>query len=150
MTKTQSKNIGLSFLAPKKNCEDQNCPFHGGLSVRGRQFKGTVVSTKMRKSAIVEFERIYYLKKFERYEKRRTKLKVHNPECMGVNDGDMVTVVECRPLSKTKNFVIVKILGKEKGFAGKMEGRESAKADKATKEEKDEHKTQDKKPEGED
>jgi len=36
-------------------------------------------------------------------------------------------VMECRPLSKTKNFVIIHKLGVEKGFKGKMEGREAAK-----------------------
>lgn len=134
MAKTEAKNIGIVLEAPKQQCSDINCPFHGKLSVRGRQFTGTVVSTKMRKTAVIEFERLYFLKKYERYEKRRTKLKVHNPECINAKDGDIVDIMECRPLSKTKNFVIIKDLGQEKGFRGKMEAREAAKVIKPVKE----------------
>ena len=89
----------------------------------------------MRKTAIVEFERLNFLQKYERYEKRRTKLKVHNPECINAKDGDIVDIIECHPLSKTKNFVIIKNLGQEKGFKGKMEARELSRADKPKKEE---------------
>lgn len=127
MAKTEARNIGIAIEAPKQNCIDVKCPFHGNLSIRGRQFIGTVTSTKTRKTAIVEFERLHFLKKYERYEKRRTKLKVHNPECINAKDGDIVKVIECRPLSKTKNFVIIHKLGVEKGFKGKMEAREAAK-----------------------
>lgn len=127
MIKSEARNIGVVLEAPKQKCNDVKCPFHSSLSVRGRQFTGTVTSTKMRKTAVIEFERLYYLKKYERYEKRKTKLKVHNPECISAKDGDIVNVIECRPLSKTKNFVIIKKLGQEKGFREKMEARETAK-----------------------
>ncbi len=127
MAKTESRNIGIALETPKNKCNDAKCPFHGNLSVRGRRFVGTVVSTKMRKTAVIEFERLNFLKKYERYEKRRTKLKVHSPDCIGTKEGDVVGVMECRPLSKTKNFVVVQRLGEEKGFKGKMEARESAK-----------------------
>lgn len=127
MTKTEARNIGIAIEAPKQSCTDVKCPFHGSLSIRGRQFMGTITSTKTRKTAIVEFERLNFLKKYERYEKRRTKLKAHNPECINAKDGDIVKVMECRPLSKTKNFVIIQKLGVERGFKGKMEARESAK-----------------------
>ena len=129
MAEKEAKNIGINVKIPAKGCNDSNCPFHGGISLRGRQFTGTVVSTKMRKTAIAEFARLHFLKKYERYEKRRTKLKVHNPECINAKEGDIVDLMECRPLSKTKNFVIVEKLGVEKGFMGKMEAREAAKAD---------------------
>ena len=110
-----------------RECNDMNCPFHGSLSVRGRQFTGTVISAKMRRTAVIEFERLNFLKKYERYEKRRTKLKVHNPDCINAKEGNVVRIVECRPLSKTKNFAIVEKLGAEKGFKEKMEAREAAK-----------------------
>lgn len=129
MEKTETRSIGIVLEAPKQKCNDIKCPLHGRLSVRGRQFTGIVVSTKMRKTAVIEFERLYFLKKYERYEKRRTKLKVHNPECVNIKDGDIVKIVECRPLSKTKNFVIIQRLGVEKGFKGKMEARETAKVE---------------------
>ena len=135
MTKAEQRNIGIALEQPKQKCNDIRCPFHGTLSVRGRQFTGTIVSTKMRKTAVMEFERLSFLRKYERYEKRRTKLKVHNPECINAKEGDIVGVMECRPLSKTKNFVIIQKLGQEKGFKGKMEARETAKVEKPKKEE---------------
>ena len=126
-SKSKAKNIGIVMEMPNQSCNDVKCPFHGELSVRGRQFTGIVLSTKMRKTAIIEFDRLKYLKKYERYEKRRTKLKVHNPECINAKEGDLVKLMACRPLSKTKNFVIIQKLGVEKGFIGKMEARETAK-----------------------
>ncbi len=135
MVKSEARNIGIVLEAPNQKCNDVKCPFHGELSARGRQFTGTIISTKMRKTAVIEFERLYFLKKYERYEKRRTKLKVHNPECINAKDGDVVSIIECRPLSKTKNFVIIKNIGQEKGFKGKMEAREASKVTKPVKEE---------------
>lgn len=127
MAKTEVRNIGIAVEMPKQACFDLSCPFHGKLSIRGRQFKGTVVSTKMRKTAVIEFSRLNFINKYERYEKRRTRLKAHNPDCIGAKDGDIVNVMECKPLSKTKNFVIIQKLGIEKGFRGKMEAREASK-----------------------
>ena len=135
MAKTEQKNIGFVSEVPRQKCNSLKCPFHGNLSVRGRIFTGTVVSTKMRKTVVIEFERLHFLTKYERYEKRRTKLKVHNPDCINAKDGDIVNIAECRPLSKTKNFLIIQKLGHEKGFIGKMEAREAAKADIPKKEE---------------
>ncbi len=134
MTKEEQKNTGTILETPQK-CNDIKCPFHGNLRIRGRSFTGTIISTKMRKTCVVEFERLYFLRKYERYEKRRTKLKVHNPDCIDAKDGDVVEITECRPLSKTKNFVIIKKLGREKMFKEKMEARETAKVEKPKKEE---------------
>ena len=94
----------------KKECNDGNCPKHGNISLRGRTFKGRVASTKAHKSAIVEWGRLTFVPKYERYSKGKTRIPVHNPECMGIKEGDNVEIKECRPLSKTKRFVIIKKL----------------------------------------
>jgi len=122
-----SKNIGVKVKLPRKKCKDKDCPFHGSLKCRGRIFIGVVISTKMQKTATVEFGRQYYLPKYERYEKRRTRIKAHNPDCVNAKDGDIVRISECRPLSKTKNFVVIENLGKEKGFKERMEALEEGK-----------------------
>ena len=127
MVKSESRNVGMRQEEPKTDCSNYKCPFHGNLSIRGRKLTGTVISAKMRKTATIEFDRLFYLKKYERYEKRRTKLKVHNPECINAKEGDITEVMECRPISKTKNFVIIRKLGLEKGFKEKMEARETSK-----------------------
>lgn len=49
--------------------------------------------------------------RYGKYIRRRTKLGVHDPENQaGV--GDIVEITECRPISKTKNWRLVKIVEK--------------------------------------
>jgi small subunit ribosomal protein S17 len=108
----KTKNIGIEVKAPKKTCEDNNCPFHGNVKLRGRTHVGTVRSSKAHRTATVEWPGIRFIQKYERYQKRRTKIKVHNPDCIGAEKGDFVKIAECRPLSKTKNFIIIEKFGK--------------------------------------
>jgi small subunit ribosomal protein S17 len=134
------KDIGLGIKEPKETCEDDNCPFHGSLRVRGRQFTGVVISSKMHSTATVEWIRTIHIPKYERYEKKRSKIKAHNPKCINALEGDLVRVIECRPLSKTKNFVIIEKIGRERLFTERMEAEDEAKA----KKEKEEKKTEEK------
>ena len=106
------KNIGLNIKKPKGKCEDSNCPFHGNLKCRGRTFTGTVLSEKMQKSVTVEWKWQNYIRKYERYEKRRTRIKAHVPPCLSVKKGVSLRIVETRPISKTKNFVAVEVVTK--------------------------------------
>src|SRR3989339_517858 len=106
------------------------------LSLRGRSFVGTVISARMQKTVTVEWERRHFLKKYERYEKRKSKVKAHNPESVNAKEGDVVKIMECRPISKTKNFIVIGIMGKERGFKERMEAEEESKAKKLAKEEK--------------
>jgi len=78
------------------------------LSLRGRTFSGIVISRKMHKTAKVQWERTYLIKKYERYEKRKSSVMAHIPDDIEVNEGDKVIIKECRPISKTKHFVIIK------------------------------------------
>jgi len=139
-----TKSSGKKEVLASKSCGDKNCPFHGSLSLRGISFIGTVISTNMHKTATVEWSRWLSIPKYERYEKRRTKIHAHNPTCINAEVGDMVEIKECRPLSKTKNFVIVKKLGKEKLFKEKLEAREEAKVKKEKEPEKKESKKEEK------
>ena len=105
----KNKTIGIEVSLPKENCNDYHCPFHGSLKVRGMVFNGNVTKVDINKSATVEFLNYYYLHKYERYEKRIVKLKVHNPPCVNAKLGDYVKIMESRPISKTKNFVIINV-----------------------------------------
>jgi len=106
------RDIGIDVKPPEKECEDRHCPFHGSLPVRGQIFRGKVVKT-YEKSAVIEREMIRYVAKYERYLKKRSKLHAHNPSCIDAKPGDVVTIAECRPISKTKSFVIIeKVAGK--------------------------------------
>lgn len=75
--------------------------------VRGGTFVGEVESTKMQKSATVRWEYSEKVPKYERYERRNTKITVHVPEDMDIEEGDQVKVGETRPISKTKSHIIM-------------------------------------------
>ncbi|PKL83027.1 MAG: 30S ribosomal protein S17 [Ignavibacteriae bacterium HGW-Ignavibacteriae-3] len=74
---------------------------------------GTVVSNKMRKSIIVAIERRVAHPIYKKYFKKTTKLMAHDEkqEC-GI--GDVVKIMETRPLSKRKNWRLVSIVEKAK------------------------------------
>lgn len=110
-----------------ETCKDQHCPAHGTVKVHGRIFTATVQSTRASRTAIVAWERRYNVPKYERYERRKTKLNVHNPDCIDAKAGDIVHIIECRPISKTKHFVITEKLGAERLFVERAALMEEAK-----------------------
>ena len=117
MKKIRKKNvrdIGIDAKPPSKTCSDPKCCWHGNLPVRGKVLEGIVVSAKAQKTAIVERHYLHYVPKYERYERRHSRIVAYNPECINAKEGDLVKIAECRPLSKTKAFVVVEIL-KRKG-----------------------------------
>ena len=101
------KNIGIDVQPPKRSCNDPLCPFHGFLKVRGRVFKGKAVSVKAQKTIVVEREYLEYVKRFLRYEKRRSMIHAHLPPCISISEGDLVNIGECRPVAKTVSFVVL-------------------------------------------
>jgi small subunit ribosomal protein S17 len=110
-----TRNIGIKVKAPAEPCaNDNHCPFHGNQVLRGRTLSGIVVRVKTPKSALVERSWTQMVPKFERYEKRRSRIMAHNPACINAGVGDRVTMMETRKISKTKSFVIIE---KEKSHA---------------------------------
>ena len=107
----KARNIGIDANPPKNECSDPKCCWHGFLSVRGRILKGEVVSAKGKKTAIISRQFLHFIPKYERYERRNSKIVAYNPECISAQEGDTVTVAECRPLSKTKHFIVVEKVG---------------------------------------
>jgi small subunit ribosomal protein S17 len=108
--KNEQKNIGLDIKAPATTCDDRHCPFHGGLKLRGRDFVGTVTKAGAQKTVVVQWERLFSLPKYQRFEKRKSKIAAHNPACIAAKVGDKVRIIETRPISKTKTFVVVERL----------------------------------------
>lgn len=106
------KQIGIEVEIPSKECNDKKCPFHGEIKIRGRTFAGKVLNKDTNKTAVVGWVRIVKLNKYERFETKRSKVSAHNPTCIDAQIGDSVLIVETRPLSKTKKFVIVQIVKK--------------------------------------
>ncbi len=110
---TETRDIGIEVETPEEVCDDDNCPFHGTLPVRGRTFEGEVKSDDMEKTVTVQWSYSQKLPKYERYERRNTKVTAHNPQCINAVEGDTVKIAECRPLSKTKSFVVVEKISGE-------------------------------------
>ncbi len=91
----------------ENGCEDIHCPKHAGFATHGLKFRAVVVSDKMKRSVVVERPYVLKVPKYERYERKTTRLIAHNPACIKTKVGDRVTVQECRPISKLKAFVII-------------------------------------------
>ncbi|MEX0921024.1 MAG: 30S ribosomal protein S17 [Candidatus Pacearchaeota archaeon] len=115
MTEKNKKKTAKAVKANKAtkivgaSCNGKDCPVHGNLRVRGKSFGGKVVS-KFPKRVAIEFGRMIYVRKYERYMKGRTKIHARLPDCMknDINIGDEIIVKECRPLSKIIHFVVTK------------------------------------------
>jgi small subunit ribosomal protein S17 len=74
-----------------------------------RTLTGKVVSNKMQKTVSVEIERLVRHETYGKYLRRTTKLMAHDEsgEC---REGDIVTISECRPLSRHKNWRVVSVV----------------------------------------
>jgi small subunit ribosomal protein S17 len=115
-TKSKVRNIGIPNIEPpEKTCDDNNCPFHGNLSVRGRVMEGIVTSTRMHKTIVFQTDYLSLIKKYARYERRRSRKLAHLPPCIEASVGDTIKVVECRPLSKNVSRVVVAVTPANEG-----------------------------------
>lgn len=76
-----------------------------------RTLTGRVVSNKMDKSVTVKIDRMVKHPVYGKYIRRSTKLHVHdeNNQCQ---EGDLVTIRQCRPISKTKSWTLVEVVEK--------------------------------------
>ncbi len=70
---------------------------------------GRVVSNKANKTVTVLLERQVKHPLYGKYIKRSTKVHAHDEE-NSCGEGDLVSISECRPLSKTKSWRVVEIL----------------------------------------
>jgi len=74
-----------------------------------RTLTGRVVSNKMNKTIAVEIERMVKHPRYGKYIRRTTKLLAHD-EANESREGDTVTIAECRPLSRSKNWRLVAVV----------------------------------------
>ncbi len=76
-----------------------------------RTHTGSVISDRMDKTATVLIERKVKHPLYGKFVKKSTKLHIHdeNNEC---SMGDTVQITECRPMSKTKSWTLVKVVEK--------------------------------------
>jgi small subunit ribosomal protein S17 len=74
-----------------------------------RTLTGKVVSNKMDKSITVLIERRVKHPVYGKYITRSTKLHAHDENNV-CKEGDVVTIAECRPISKTKAWALVEVV----------------------------------------
>ncbi|GAB6032723.1 30S ribosomal protein S11, chloroplastic [Chamberlinius hualienensis] len=118
------RSVGLGFKTPREASEgtyiDKKCPFTGNISIRGRILSGVVQKMKMQRTIVIRRDYLHYVKKYNRFEKRHKNMSVHLSPCFrDVAIGDTVIIGECRPLSKTVRFNVLKVVkgpGSKKQF----------------------------------
>ena len=125
---TEKKTIkkAVKKTEVKVECKDRLCPKHGDrkLKMRGRTFEGNVIK-KLPGRVTIQFERMLKIPKYERYEKRKTKIHARLPDCMkdDVAVGDLIQIAETRPISKMIHFVVSKIIRREGAPSVPLEGK---------------------------
>ena len=106
-----TRNIGLPVKElkkiPAKN--ENNNPFNGSLSIRGKIFEGIVINAKAKGSVVIERESLIDFTKFKRFGRSKNKIHAHVPSNLDVQEGDYVVAAECRPISKSVSFVVVEV-----------------------------------------
>jgi len=107
------RNVGLGFKTPREAIQgtyvDKKCPFTGNVAIRGRILTGKVHKTKMDRTIIIRRDYLHFITKYQRYEKRHKNVAAHISPCFRCAVGDTVTVGQCRPLSKTVRFNVLKV-----------------------------------------
>jgi small subunit ribosomal protein S17 len=78
-----------------------------------RVLTGRVTSNKMMKTVTVLIERKVKHPLYGKYITRSTKYHAHTEDAL--NEGDMVEIKECRPISKTKTWTVVRLVTASKG-----------------------------------
>ena len=78
-----------------------------------RVLEGKVVSDKMDKTVTVLVERRFMHPMYKKYVKRTDKYAAHD-ESNSVKEGDIVSIEECRPISKRKTWKVIGVPGAEK------------------------------------
>ena len=75
----------------------------------GHELTGRVVSNKMDKTIAVAIDRLVKHSTYGKYVRRTTKVLAHdeNNEC---REGDLVAIAECRPMSRRKNWRLVRVV----------------------------------------
>jgi len=100
------------------------------LSTRGFTVQGVVVSDRRKKTVTVQRDLVTYVPKYRRYARKISKIAAHNPDEMGARLGDVVEIAECRKISKTKAWMVTKILKKGPGhiIPGQIKARDESQA----------------------
>ena len=101
------RNVGLGFKTTAEARDghyiDKKCPFTGNVHIRGRNLSGLITKLKMQRTIVIRRDYLHYIKKYK-------TMSVHfSPYFKDAHIGDIVTVGECRLLSKTVRFNVPRV-----------------------------------------
>ena len=113
MTDTKSKKIAKPTKEASKAVKPVSAS-ESASKLHKRSMVGIVVSDKMMKTRVVRVERQVREGKYGKYTTKSNKFKIHDEDNRCKN-GDMVSIVESRPLSKEKRWALQEILRKASG-----------------------------------
>jgi small subunit ribosomal protein S17 len=102
---TATVEAASEVTEPNAGTDSSAAPRH-----RRQEKVGLVTSDKMQKTVVVRVERQVRHRKYKRYIRRRTKFMAHDE--VGAHIGDIVRIVETRPLSARKRWRVVEIMQK--------------------------------------
>ena len=74
-----------------------------------RTLTGKVVSNKMNKTITVSIERMVTHATYGKIMRRRSKIKAHDENNV-CQEGDIVTITQCRPISRHKSWTLVEVV----------------------------------------
>jgi small subunit ribosomal protein S17 len=101
--------------APAEATPATATPGAAAEGARGRRtLTGRVVSSKMQKTIAVEVERLIKHPEYGKYIRRTTKLLAHD-ESGASREGDLVTIIPCRPMSRRKSWRVLEVVQKAAG-----------------------------------
>lgn len=102
--KTEDKKVAKAAKAPKASA----APVVSSTVAKageGKTLTGVVVSTKMKDTIVVKVDRFVKVPKYERFMKVSKKFKAHDAGNTK-KEGETVTIIETKPISKDKNFIV--------------------------------------------
>lgn len=94
----------------------ENSNRKGPVSMRGHTKTGIVVSDRSKRTVVVEGDTRDYFPKYRRYARSKSRTHAHNPDSIGAKLGDIVEIIECRKISKTKAWTVSRIVKKAEGL----------------------------------
>ena len=71
---------------------------------------GVIKTTKMKNTIIIRKDYLHYIKKYQRFEKRHKNTPVHVSPAFRLKPGDEILAGQCRPISKTVRFNVLKVI----------------------------------------
>ena len=102
--------VEVTAEEPTESAADSAAAPSAPPSHRRQEKVGLVTSDKMQKTVVVRVERQVRHRKYKRYIRRRTKFMAHDE--VGAHIGDIVRIIETRPMSARKRWRVVEIVQK--------------------------------------